>query len=216
MSDAVGGERTCSSCKCHKPAADFTSPKTCGKCAAKEKVKKRKKRIPKPPKGPATEGPPGTRRCSRKKWCPDDDFEPGNITCNSCLRTEQERKLKRRNSTAAMVEWEADEAEQLVVCGSDPVSADTPAFNPGQTTGQQQIAVVDGPAESQVIEPAAPLGFHYTPEGTEPVSDDVDAPMDDLTRSLGGMDVCSVVGQLDASDGSVNENNTMSAAEVSS
>ena len=115
-----------------------------------------------------------------------------------------------------MVEWEADEAEQLVVCGSDPASVDTPAFNPGQTTGQQQIAVVDGPAESQVIEPAAPLGFHYTPEGTEPVSDDVDAPMDDLTRSLGGMDVCSVVGQLDATDGSVNENNTMSAAEVSS
>lgn len=43
-----------------------------------------------------------------------------------------------------------------------------------------------------------------------------DAPMDDLTRSLGDMDVCSVVGQLDATDGSVNENNTTSADEARS
>ena len=123
-----------------------------------------------------------------------------------------------------MVEWEADEADQLVVSGSDPVPADTSSAAVGQTTGQQQAVgesvaeVAEGPIESQVTEPedAAPLGFHYTPPGTGPISDDVDAPMDDLTRSLASMDFSSMVGQLYGADSSVNENITMAAVEVRS
>jgi hypothetical protein len=55
-----------------------------------------------------------------------------------------------------MVEWEADEADQLVVSGSDPVPADTAVVILGDATGQQQTVnesvaeVAEGPAESQV------------------------------------------------------------------
>ena len=210
MSD-LDGTRKCSTCKCQKPATDFTHPKTCDRCAAKNKVKKRiEGRGSKRPKGRATEGPPGTRRCSQKKWCPSDDFEPGNSTCNSCLYTEQERKATRRNSTA----------DQLVVGGSFPIPASD------ADAGHQTVAESDAeePPESQVEQapvppaesPVAPLGLHYTPPGTEPVSDDVDASVDDLASTLANLDFHSLVGQLYATDGSGNENNTMPAAEVSS
>ena len=47
------------------------------------------------------------------------------------------------------------------------------------------------------------------------MSDDVDAPLDDLTRSLASMDFSSMVGQLNyGADSSVNENTTMAADEV--
>ena len=119
-----------------------------------------------------------------------------------------------------MIEWEAEEGDQLVVGGSFPIPASD------ADAGHQTVAESDAeePPESQVEQapvppaesPVAPLGLHYTPPGTEPVSDDVDASVDDLASTLANLDFHSLVGQLYATDGSENENNTMPAAEVSS
>jgi hypothetical protein len=105
-----------SSCKCIRPSDQFKSPKTCRSCAAKAKIKtgrQPKKRST----GRAKEGPPGTKWCSSRNWCPKHSFKPDRKTCDEHLH-QAARLNRQRNSTGdgATAEWDPDD---LIACASD-------------------------------------------------------------------------------------------------
>ena len=224
MADTLSTRR-CSSCKTHKPPAQFSSASTCRTCAAKKEISRRAKGQTKRRKGRAEEGPEGTRWCSTKKWCLKEDFASTNATCDPCLA----KQNRQRNETHKDRDTSADgwEVEEVVVQGSDPVELVPPQAGVNLTGGaarsimgceaEGSIAVQDqlvpdqanlsappSDHETAVLlppEPSAPeehpLSTSYTPEGTEPISDDVTSALDDVTRMLGQQLRLQAAGQLE-------------------
>ena len=222
----VTSTRWCSSCKHQKPDDQFeTSAKTCQTCAAKKQIARRAGGQSKRRKGRATEGPEGTQWCAQKKWCPEQDFDQGNTTCNPCLQAELKRKANARNATAALkatpeTDMEGWEAESLVVHDSLPTepTLQLRASCQGDDADQKAdaesgVMQVDGNGiefhtlnQTEAEGPTAPPDEHpltvsYTPEGTEPISDDVgSADVDNITRMLGQQLRLEGAGQLTESN----------------
>lgn len=75
-------------------------------------------------------------------------------------------------------------------------------------TDQANLSVPPSDHETEVVVPpeppapaAHPLNVSYTPEGTEPVSDDVTSALDDVTRMLGQQLRLQAAGQLEEASG---------------
>ena len=66
----------------------------------------------------------------------------------------------------------------------------------------QHPAAVVLPAEPPAAPAEHPLNISYTPEGTEPISDDVTSAVDDVTRMMGQQLRLEAAGQLVNSSGS--------------
>ena len=162
------GSRYCSTCRQHKDDGEFSSLRTCQSCAT-NKERRISQQI----------ASSNTTAAVVEEWQPEAFVAQGSepvIVIGVCDAQAAPAELCRATE---------GESEQHCMTAAESEQTSLPATQMGVVTQEEIVAPpANNSVKTSPSQPGVGMTFNFTPPGSEPVSDDVDSAMDDVTHML--------------------------------